>query len=52
MVPINEKNESIIGVNVCLNWWINFDSKEMGEWKAFPMKPKHQYHSSQWKEWV
>ena len=39
-------------VNLCLsNWKTNFNSKN-GRKVIFPLKPKHQYHLSQWVECV
>ena len=35
--------EITISIQVCLIWWMNFDSKENGGRKSFSYKTKHQY---------
>ena len=45
--PILKKKEIISRIHVFPNWWINFDSEENMERKAFLIKPKHQHYLSQ-----
>ena len=47
---ITKRTEIVMGIQVCLISWINFDYKEMVERKAFLANPKRQYHVSQWGE--
>ena len=39
--------EIVMGIQVCLISFMNFDYKENGGKKAFLANPKHQYHVSQ-----
>ena len=50
--PIMKKREIIMWFRICLNWHMSFDSKNMMGRKAFLMKPKHQWHLSQWGDYV
>ena len=40
-LPVTERIEIIMGIQVCLISRMNFDYKENGGKKAFPAKPKH-----------
>ena len=46
--PIIERLEIIIRIHVYLIWWSNFDSKKNHKRIVFLIKPKPQYHLSQW----
>ena len=45
--PITKRMEIVMGIQVCLISWMNFDYKENGRKEAFPANQKHQYHVSQ-----
>ena len=45
-----KRMEIVIGIQVCLISWMNFDCKDNGGRKAFLAKLKHQYHVSQYGE--
>ena len=47
VVPITKRMEIVMGIQLCLVSWMNFDCKENGGKKAFPTNLKHQYHVSQ-----
>ena len=47
VVPVTKRIEIIMGIQVCLISWMNFDYKENGETKSFHANPKHQCHVSQ-----
>ena len=44
--PIRKRMEIVMGIQVCLISWMNFDYNENGRKKAFLANPKHQYHVS------
>ena len=44
VVPITKRIEIVMGIQVCLISWINFDYMENGGKKALLAIPKHQYH--------
>ena len=46
-VPLTKRIEIIIGIQVWLFSWMNFDFKENGGKKGFLANPKHQCHVSQ-----
>ena len=49
-IPITKRMEIIMGIQVCLISWINFDYTKNGGRKAFLANPKHQYHVSKYGE--
>ena len=46
-IPITKKMEIVMGIQVYLISWMNFDYKENGGKKVFLANLKHQYHVSQ-----
>ena len=46
----NKRMEIVMGIQVCLTSWMNFNYKENGGKKAFPANSKHQYRVSQCRE--
>ena len=49
--PIVKRNKIIMWIHVNPNWKANFNSKNDRR-EVFLMKLKHQYHLSQWGEWI
>ena len=49
-MPTTKRMEIVMGIQVCLLSWMNFDYKENGGKKAFPANPKHQYRVSDYGE--
>ena len=49
-MPITKKMEIVIGNQVCLILWMNFDYKENAGKKALLANPKHQYRVYQCEE--
>ena len=45
--PITKRMEIVMGIQVCLISWMDFDYKENGGKEAFLANQKHQYHVSQ-----
>ena len=45
-MPIAKRMEIVMGIQVCLISWMNFDYIENDGKKAFPANPKHQYRVS------
>ena len=48
--PITKRMEIVMGMQVYLISWMNFDYKENRGKKAFPANPKHQHHVSHYEE--
>ena len=46
VVPITKRMEFIMGIQVCLVSWMNFDYKENGGKKVLRANPKHHDHVS------
>ena len=46
-MPITKRMEIVMGIQVCLISWMNFDYEENGGKKAFLANPKQQYRVSQ-----
>ena len=49
-MPITKRMEIVMGIQVYLISWMNFDYEENGGKKALHANPKHQYHISQYGE--
>ena len=47
VMPITKRREIVMGIQVCVISWMNFDYEENGRKKALLANPKHQYHVSQ-----
>ena len=49
-LPVTKRIKIVMGIQVCLISWLNFDYKENGRKKAFPTNSKHQCRVSQYGE--